>query len=287
MAVVDAGSIAAAARALDVAPTTIAQQIRALEKVVGCSLLVRSGHTVKATSAGHRILGRARHVVREVHDMCVVATTHDLPPGPLRLGATHSALMGLLPLALKIWNNSYPEIGVFIRPGDSVPLLNQVAEGEIDAAIIGDPLFQIPKSCGWDLLSDEDLVLVTPIAMSIADPLGAIIKGPFIRFDRSYTVGRLVDNFLRQHKIEPNSNLELDGIEVIANFVGEGLGISVLPKCPYVLRRDSGVKWWPLPKPFPSRRVGFAWSRSSVRFPLAIAMKNILKNDIVRAQSCF
>lgn len=277
LAVVKAGSIAGAARVLNVAPTTISQQIKALEKTVGCALLARTGHTVKATSAGHRILERARHIVRDTQDLCTIARTDHLPSGPLLLGAAHSALMRLVPAALKSWNNLYPDIGIFIHPGDSVPLFHQVVDGEIDAAIIGDPVFKIPKTCDWHVLREEELVLITPSDMVVSNPLETLKNSPFIRFDRSYAVGRLVEHFLQHHGISPHAQFELDGIEVITRFVREGLGVAILPRDPLALNLDSRIKYWPLPAPALSRRVGFMLARSSVRAPLAKALLALLK----------
>ena len=45
IAVVDCGSMADAARRLDLPPTTVAQQMRALEADVGCALLTRVGRS--------------------------------------------------------------------------------------------------------------------------------------------------------------------------------------------------------------------------------------------------
>lgn len=277
LAVVKAGSIAGAARNLDLAPTTITQQMKALEKATGCALLVRSGHTVGPTSAGYRILERAHHLVRDVQDLCIIAGTHTLPPGPLRLGAMHSALTRLLPGALKDWNKLYPDIRIFIQPGDSIPLLHLVAKGDIDAAIIGDPLFKIPKTCDWHMLREEELVLITPEDMQATNPLEIIKNKIFIRSDRSYMVGKLVDGFLQLHHISPRSQFELDGIEAITHFVRMGLGVSILPRGPRGSDHEAGVRYWTLPGPVPRRKIGFVTARTSVHLPLAGEMLGILK----------
>src|SRR5471032_2075029 len=122
LAVIDCGSIAAAARQLDLAPTTVAQQIKALEKQLDNALLRRSGHTVKPTAAAHRIIERARLIVREARDLRASASSGVLPVGPLRLGATQYALMQLLPPALHEWRRRYPEIEIYIEPGNSQEL---------------------------------------------------------------------------------------------------------------------------------------------------------------------
>src|SRR5437879_5101955 len=124
IAVIESGSIAEAARRLDLAPTTVAQQIRALENDIGSKLLTRAGRTVKPTVVGARILDRTRDLLRDVRDLRSAASDTGLPAGPLRLGATPTALMGLLPPFLRRWKQTHPGIPIYIEPGTSVTLLD-------------------------------------------------------------------------------------------------------------------------------------------------------------------
>ncbi len=62
--VLESGSIADAARRLDLAPTTVAQQIRALETDLGSQLLTRVGRTVKPTVVGTRIVEHAHELLK-------------------------------------------------------------------------------------------------------------------------------------------------------------------------------------------------------------------------------
>lgn len=101
LSVVDHGSIAEASRRLDLAPTTIAQQIRALEADLGSALLARAGRTVRLTVAGERILETARSMVQAAQQLRALASSGALPAGPLRLGATPTGLMGLMPPVLR------------------------------------------------------------------------------------------------------------------------------------------------------------------------------------------
>src|SRR2546427_349269 len=65
VAVADRGSMAAAARLLNITPAAVAQQIRTLEREIGAALIARSGRTVSVTEAGARLLQRARDLLRE------------------------------------------------------------------------------------------------------------------------------------------------------------------------------------------------------------------------------
>src|SRR2546427_12750849 len=64
---------------------------------------------------------------------------------PLRLGATPTALMGLVPPLLRRWMSAHPAVRVYIEPGTSSLLLDQVQAGHLDAAILVHPAFAMPK----------------------------------------------------------------------------------------------------------------------------------------------
>jgi len=276
IAVVDCGSIADASRRLDLPPTTVAQQMRALEADVGSALLTRVGRTVRPTVVGARIVDQAREVLKSVENLRSVASATELPAGPLRLGATPTALMGLVPPLLRRWMCAHPSIQVYIEPGTSSLLLDQVLAGNLDAAILVHPTFAMPKTCEWRLLRSEALVLLTPLDMPVQDPLLTAAREPFIQYDRKVVAGRMADEYLRSHHIKPKVRFELDGIEHIAQLVAEGFGVSILPDWPVIGPADPRIRRWPLPAPCPSREVGMVWQRSSIRSPLAAALFDLV-----------
>jgi DNA-binding transcriptional LysR family regulator len=73
--VVDCGSIAEAARRLNLTPAGVAQQIRALEKDIGVDLVFRSGRTVRPTPSAASVIERARNFLNEVRDLKSVANS--------------------------------------------------------------------------------------------------------------------------------------------------------------------------------------------------------------------
>lgn len=269
VAVVESGSIAEAARRLDLAPTTVAQQIHALEHDIGSKLVTRAGRTVKPTVVGARILDRTRDLLRDVRDLRSAASDTGLPAGPLRLGATPTALMGLLPPLLRRWMRAYPDIPIYIEPGTSATLLVRVMSGDLDAAIVVHPAFDLPKTCAWRLLREEPLILLTHSSLPVEDPLAIVAHEPFIRYDRNVVGGKMADEYLRAHSVRPKVNFELDGIEHIAKLVAEGFGVSVLPDWPVIGPPDPQLRRWRLPSPCPARHVGITWLRTSVRSQLA------------------
>lgn len=282
VAVVECGSIAEAARHLDLAPTTLAQQLRALEADLGSTLLTRSGRVVRPTESGWRIFNRARDILREVRDLRSEASDTCLPAGPLRLGATPTALTGLLPRQLRLWRDGYAHIPIYIEPGTSARLLAQVQSGELDAAVLVHPAFELPKTCAWRLLRTEPLVLLTPRSVIVKDPLLTLTQQPYIRYDRRVVAGKMADDYLRNCGVRVNAQFELDGIELIAQLVGEGFGVSVLPDWPVMGEADGRLARWPLPEPCPARQVGIVWLRNSVRSRLVEEFVSLFARDAVR-----
>src|SRR5215475_1955509 len=88
---VDNGSIAEAARRLNLTPAAVAKRIHALEGEIGATLVTRSGRTIRPTEAGAAIAERAKRFLSEVRDFKSLAMSNQ-PVGQLRLGAFASAL---------------------------------------------------------------------------------------------------------------------------------------------------------------------------------------------------
>ncbi|WP_222613551.1 LysR substrate-binding domain-containing protein [Pseudomonas oryzihabitans] len=191
------------------------------------------------------------------------------------LGATPTALMGMLPAILRRWMSAYPETQIFIEPGTSTTLLQRVMSGQLDAAILVHPTFALDKTCVWQPLREEPLILLTPAEMKVRNVLHTAAREPFIQYDRNVVAGRMADEYLRRHDIQPRVRFELDGIEHIAQLVAEGFGISILPDWPVMGLPDPRTKRWKLPPPYPSRVVGLVWLRQSVRSPLARALSEL------------
>ncbi|WP_233208341.1 LysR family transcriptional regulator [Pollutimonas subterranea] len=178
--VVELGSIAEAARYQNLTPASVQQRIRTLDASVGSQLLLRSGRTVRPTLAGQRVLELAKKILNDAHDLHAMASDTDLPAGPLRLGATPTAIIGIVPETLKRWFSNHPDVEVYIEPGSSKALYARILERALDAAILVHPRFEFPKHYAWQEIRKEPLMLVTPFAFSVTDTLEVISTHPYI-----------------------------------------------------------------------------------------------------------
>ena len=262
--VVDRGSMAAAARMLHITPAAVAQQIRTLERELGAPLIARAGRTVSVTAEGARILQRARDLLRDVSDLRSVANESGMA-GELRLGACPTALAGLVPDILARMVAKFPEINVFIRPGYSADLYGAVEAGDLDAAMVLQAPFSLPKTCDWQLLREEPMVVLAPARLAARDPHDLLRDEPLIRYDRHDWGGRQADEYLRRVGIVPRERFELNALNAIAVMVDRGLGVSLVPDWARPWPEGLAVARLPLPEPCEPRRIGMVWSRSSVR----------------------
>ncbi len=276
--VVESGSFAQAARQLDLTSTAVAARVKALEQALGLSLVKRAGRSVRPTEAGLRILGRARALLRDARDLVAVADDGS-SFGELRLGVFVSAMTSVLPPVLKRFYERYASLSVFVMPGSSVDLCRRVAEGELDAAIVVEPQFAIGKTCRWQAVMEEPLVVVAPAALQGADPHELLRTQPFIRYDRSVLGGQLADRYLRDQHIVPQQRLEIDSLLGVAALVDQGLGVALLPDWSSMWSTRYALARIPLPGRAPVRRVGVVWQAQGPRAPLAEAFLRECKTE--------
>ncbi|AHI26320.1 transcriptional regulator, LysR family [Komagataeibacter xylinus E25] len=261
--VAECGSIAEAARRLNLTPAALAQRLQSLERSLGRSLVTRVGRTVRPTASGLAVLPHARVLIESARNLPTIAA-NDEPAGQLRLGAKATSLTGLLPEIIGRLSARYPRIEYFVRPGSSVELYYSVLAGDIDAAMIVQPEFPIPKSVGWLMLRDEPLLLIAPEGVALDDPHKVIATHPFIRYDRNQWGGHIVDRYLRQNNIKAREWLELDALEAIAALVNRGLGVAIVPDWarpwPEGLRLNKAIL-----ADGGRRQTGVLWNRSGAR----------------------
>jgi DNA-binding transcriptional LysR family regulator len=268
--VADSGSIAETARRLNITAAGVAQRIRALESEFGSRLLIRSGQRVRPTEAGIAILADSRRIIADLRDLKSIAA-NDRPAGELRFGATGSATSGLLPAILSLLTEEFPQIEVRMISGNGAELYQKMTNGELDAAIIPQPPFVIPKVFDWRTLREEHLVVVAPGSVRARDPHAILESEPFIRPRRNSWVGQLVDGYLRQAGIRPRERFELDTLEAIVVMVDQGLGVTLVHDWAPPWPEGLSVRKIPIPANSFGRRLGLIWTRASPRVRLVRA----------------
>jgi DNA-binding transcriptional LysR family regulator len=190
----------------------------------------------------------------------------------LRLGACPTVLAGLLPGVLSRMVAKFPQINVYIQPGYSAQLYGSVENGDLDAAFVLQAPYPLPKTCDWQLLREEPLIVLAPSSMAHRDPHDLLANEPLIRYDRNQWGGRNADEYLQRVGIVPHERFELNALNAIAVMVDRGLGVSLVPDWSPPWPEGLDLVRLPLPQPSTPRRIGIIWSRATVRLRLVNAL---------------
>ncbi len=227
LAVVDTGSIAAAARLQGLTAAAVSQRIRVLETELDCELLNRSAHAAVPTEACLRLLAPARNLVRDAERLSAGIDPDGLR-GPFRLGAVSTALLDSVPQLVKAFREKAPDAELTIRPGTSASLYENVLAGDLDAAVTVEPPFALPRGISGEVLVSQAIVHITAAG---ALPEGASPAPlPWIVYDRSSWGGRMIWEACQARMAGGHILCELDALETIALLVAEGAGQAFVPR---------------------------------------------------------
>lgn len=136
LAVVEAGSIRAGARALEVAQPTITKSIRSLEGELHAQLLQRTAHGVVLTAAGRAFFARVRLVQSELRKAEEeVAQVAGAGEGSVALGTGPSAGMLLLAESVSRFREQFPRSRVRVVEALGHALWPLVRDQTLDLAV--------------------------------------------------------------------------------------------------------------------------------------------------------
>lgn len=131
--VIDEGSFAAAARALDIAPAVATRTIADLEAHLGARLMTRTTRSLALTDIGRRYLERARAILRDIDDAgALVSAAHAEPNGLVRVVAPAGFAVQQIGPRLARFHALHPKITVELTLHDRV----ETPEDDQDVSIV-------------------------------------------------------------------------------------------------------------------------------------------------------
>lgn len=168
LAIVDEGTISAAAEALHISQPALSRQLRLLETHVGQQLVHRSNKAATLTEAGallrdkaHTLLNLAAETMREVS-----AEANDVA-GEIRIGAAESATFRILARAAKELQSQHPAIRCSVHSGGGRAVEDGLSSGHFSFGLFIEPwdlsrfeTLQMPQSDRWGILVRRDSAAV-------------------------------------------------------------------------------------------------------------------------------
>ncbi|WP_247077016.1 LysR substrate-binding domain-containing protein [Pseudohalocynthiibacter sp. F2068] len=279
IAVEENGTFSAAADTVFVTHAAVSQQMKALEETWSIAIFDRSKRTPELTPIGRALVVKAREVVEAYENLVPSVLGDSGLHGELLLGAVPTTLTGLVPLAISILKESYPDLRVRVIPGLTNELLRQIERGNMDAAIISRPNL-IPQGDDWHDIASEPLQLIASHETESDDPIFLLKNNPFIRFSRDAVVGGMIENWLQDQKLKVYDSMELESLEAISSMVLRNLGVSITPKRSVQNMNPLPLKRLLLPGAAPARQLGLINRSNSIKTNVIVEMHKTLLNAV-------
>jgi DNA-binding transcriptional LysR family regulator len=280
-------SFSAAARAMNRSHPAVWEQVRALERKLGASLLRRHGRHWMLTEDGQALLELAAPIVAAMDSLeeAFAQRCRDLPR-TLTLVGTHTVIVEELAWPIVEFCRENPGIKVTILNYVGTPILDSVISGDVDMAILPLDLVSVPRQ----QLTAEPLCLrMAALATPEGHPLARkrritpadIVRYPLILPSAADSPWRRgVDDVFRAAGLLDRLRvfLEVSFVQASRRYVSRGLGIALMP-IPRNAVEFPGVVIRPLGEIFPPEQIAILWRRGAKPRPQAR-----LFADFVRAQ---
>ena len=278
------GTLHAVARALSYSPSTISQQLSLLEREVGIALLERSGRRVHLTPAGLVLVDGASALLDDLErlETALVATSHNVT-GTVRLAVFQSAALGIVPRALSLLADEYPQLRVEITQREPESALDEVWAREFDLVIAEQyPAHAAPRRRELDrvALGRDALRLGVAIGSGIRS-LAEAAGRAWVMEPRGTASRHWAEQVCRLAGFEPDVRFETADLQAHISLVETGHAVALLPDLVWAGRAPR-VSLVTLPDD-PHRTLFTAARTSAAGRPAIIAVREVLARSIEMA----
>lgn len=226
IALVETGTITAAANVLCRVPSAITTRVQNLESQLGTTLFVKSGRRFLPTNEGQVLYDYALKII-ELVTLAEQQMVRPVPGGRFRLGALDSMAATRLPEPLARLYQQHQSVKVELVTGISRTLLDAVLSHELDAAFMADA----PADDRLErmVVYKEELVIIAaanfPPIRSAAD----LAHTTLLVFSDGCSYRDRLTTWFREAGLRPYRLAEMSSYHAILGGVSAGMGAGVIP----------------------------------------------------------
>ena len=228
-------SFTRAAEILFVSQPSLSKQIKILENRLGIILLNRENNTISLTEGGEVFLQYSERILALCEESCrALNDVKNGDRGHLTVGASQTIGTYLMPRVLALFAQNYPQINLKVHVDSTRMIAKNVANREIDIAVVGGDIPEkLKKNLEIENFVEDELILIVPKSHPFTFKKQNKIKKDdlyhlnFITLNSTSTIHKFIDNILIQNNIETkqfNIVMQLNSIEGIKTAVSLGLG---------------------------------------------------------------
>ena len=235
VAVADAQQFTRAAEQVSVAQPAVSQQIRRLERELGEALFHRDARSVRLTAAGEALLPHARAALGAAkRGRDSVASLHGLLRGRLRIGVARAPVDPRLAATLGQFHRANPAIELQITEYHNEPLVDLLADGGLDAALIGISGRKLPPQLGVRVIAVEPLVLVVaarhPLSARSTITFDDLRQESIVTLIAGSGLRVVLERACRDAGFTPRITAEAGDLGLLVELAAEGIGVALVPR---------------------------------------------------------
>lgn len=267
-ALVRHGHFGRAAEACAISQPALSMQIKEMEDALGGVLLERSARKVALTKLGEELAQRVRNILHAVDELGDFArASHDRFSGRLRIGMIPTIAPYLLPAVIGNLTRLHPELELHVREALTSKLIQELAEGRLDTAIVALPVSE--PSLTEVALFAENFLLVRPGENEGAPvPSSETLREMrLLLLEEGHCFRDQALSFCSMQSTLPREVLDASSLSTLVQMVGAGMGVTLIPEMAVAVEtRAASVSLARFSEPQPSRTIGMVWRKTS---PLA------------------
>lgn len=212
---------------------SVSVRIRQLERDLGSKLFEQLGKRIALTEAGQLLLPYAIRVMAAMDDaLHAIDELKGLERGSLRIGASTTPGMYLIPRTIAQFKRQYPKIDVHLAVKDTRQIEEGVIRNEFDFGFVGGHLAGDEVDVVTWII--DHLVLVVPsnhvLARKKLVKVADLRKERFILREPGSATRAAVVNHLQKSDLKVQTIMEMENPESVKKAVQSGLGIAFISK---------------------------------------------------------
>src|SRR5688572_10655504 len=257
-AIADSGlNITLAAERVHATQPGLSKQLKQLEDELGFLLFARKGRSLESiTPAGSQVLAHARRRLTEASNIRSYAANQRRDGhGRLLLATTHTQARFVLPTAIARVKQQYPRVIVHLQPSAEGEVLDLLARGEADMALISTAGDTPAGGIAVPLFRWKRILLVPrshPFARSRTAPtIAQLATQPLVSYESSLRPESSLRRAFAQSGLEPQLAMTARDADLIKTYVRAGLGVGLLAEMAYSEREDSDLVALSAPEAIP------------------------------------
>jgi DNA-binding transcriptional LysR family regulator len=258
-----------AADQLGIAQPPLTRQIRALEREIGCRLVLRTSRGVVLTPAGRTFLDHARTTLAEAQraiDQARVAAPEAAEHLTLACDAT--AEMAIGSRALTRLARAHPGMRVELHHVDAGATADALRRGVVQAAITTLPLERGAADLAVDVVGPVRLCIAVPAGHPFAGPRpvswGRLAEMPLVFYarDAAPALHDAVTGLFQREGLAMKAHHHATGLQAALTLVAAGFGVTVVPSG-WQPPRTLGLTCRPVGPPAVELAFGIAYRRDA------------------------